>query len=250
MEDPLSTAADDATIEAGGSDWRVPWFKATAILLVLVTLPIAWQWTPLNEWINFQTVLQWQESAKRYPTPLYVVLGAYLLGSLILFPVTVLNVATVLAFGPLMGNVYALAGWLSSAAMGFGIGRALGRDLVQKLSRSRLHRLLGPAERHGFLTVLTVRVLPVAPFTLVNFVVGASGIRFHDFILASLVGRIPGIVILTVAGLQIQDFLRSPELGTLLVLGITLLAVPFLTRRLWKRFTAWRTAKELSVRPD
>jgi uncharacterized membrane protein YdjX (TVP38/TMEM64 family) len=249
MEDFLSTAAAEPAVEAT-SDRRALWFKAAAVLLLLATLPMAWQWTPLNEWINFETVLEWQEAAKQYPAPLYVVLGAYLLGSLVLFPVTILNVATVFAFGPVMGNVYALAGWLASAAMGFGIGRALGRDLVQKLSRSRLHRLLLPAERHGFLTVLAVRILPIAPFTLVNFVVGASGIRFHDFILASLVGRIPGIIILTVAGLQIQDFLRNPALGSLLVLGITLVTVPFLTRRLWKRFTSRRAAELRSVASD
>jgi uncharacterized membrane protein YdjX (TVP38/TMEM64 family) len=142
-----------------------------------------------------------------------------------------------------MGNVYAQIGWLASATMGFGIGRAPGRDLVQKLSRSRLNRLLRPAERHGFLAVLTVRVLPVAPFTLVNFVVGASGIRFHDFFLASLVGRIPGVVMLSVAGLQIESLLRAPALGTLLLLAVTLITVPLLTRWLWKRFSAARDHK-------
>jgi uncharacterized membrane protein YdjX (TVP38/TMEM64 family) len=239
MEDPLSTAVDRAAIDTR-SEGRGPWVKAAIIFLVLLSLPIAWQWTPLNEWLNFQTIVNWQEQAKQYPAPFYVVLGAYLLGSLILFPVTVLNVATVFTFGPLMGNVYALAGWLASAGMGFGIGRVLGRDVVQKLSGSRLDRLLRPAERHGFLTVLAARVLPLAPFTLVNFVVGASGIRFRDFILASLVGRIPGIIMLTMAGVQIEDLLRNPAIGNLVVLALTLLTVPLFTRWLWNRFTAAR----------
>jgi uncharacterized membrane protein YdjX (TVP38/TMEM64 family) len=244
MEDQIHVAVADVP-EFRGNDRRAVRIKAAVIVLVLVLVPLAWQWTPLNEWLNFQTVLGWQQAAKDHPTPLYVVLGAYLLGSLILFPITVLNLATVFAFGPVMGNVYALIGWLASATMGFGIGRALGRDIVQKLSRSRLDRLLRPAERHGFLTVLTVRVLPVAPFTLVNFVVGASGIRFHDFFLASLVGRIPGVVMLSVAGLQIESLLRTPAIGTLLLLALTLVTVPLVTRWLWKRFSAARDHKPL-----
>jgi uncharacterized membrane protein YdjX (TVP38/TMEM64 family) len=246
MDEPFS-ATVDATTVAAPSERRAPWIKGAVFFLVLLTLPIAWQWTPLNEWINFQTILQWQEQAKQSPAPFYVVLGAYLLGSLILFPVTVLNVATVFAFGPVMGNVYALAGWLASAAMGFGIGRILGRDVVQRLSRSRLQRLLRPAERHGFITVLTARVLPVAPFTLVNFVVGASGIRFRDFMAASLVGRIPGVVMLTVAGLQIEDLIRRPALGSLVLLALTLVALPVVTRWAWKRFTAVRARGRSSL---
>jgi uncharacterized membrane protein YdjX (TVP38/TMEM64 family) len=231
--------------ETAGSrvEKRALWVKAAVIVLVLLAVPLAWQWTPLNEWINFQRVLQMQQAAKDHPTPLYVVLGAYLLGSLVLFPITVLNLATVFAFGPVMGNLYALIGWLASATMGFGIGRALGRDIVQRLARSKLDRLLGPAERHGFLTVLAVRVLPVAPFTLVNFVIGASGIRFHDFFLASLAGRVPGIVTLSVAGVQIESLLRSPAIGTLALLAVTLIAVPLATRWLWNHFSGANARK-------
>ena len=140
-----------------------------------------WRWTPLNEWVNFETIIEWQQSVEDYPTAFYLVVGAYLLGSLFSFPVTVLNVATVLTFGPIQGNLYALSGWLASAAMGYGIGRGIGREMVTKLARSWGHRLLESADRHGFLTVLTMRVLPVAPFTLVNFFVGAARIRFWDF---------------------------------------------------------------------
>jgi uncharacterized membrane protein YdjX (TVP38/TMEM64 family) len=80
-----------------------------------------------------------------------------------------------------------------------------------------------------------MRVLPVAPFTLVNFFVGASGIRFWDFFLASLVGRIPGIVMLTLAGVQIENFLRQPTATRLGLLGLILIAIPLATGWLFKR---------------
>lgn len=214
--------------------------KTAFIVLLFVALPMAWQWTPLNDWINFEKIVSWQESVKRYPTPFYLIMGAYLVGSLVLFPITILNIATVLAFGPIMGNIYALIGWLASAAMGFGIGRGLGRDLVRTLARSRFDRLIQPAEHHGFVTVFTLRVLPLAPFTLVNFFIGASGIYFWHFILASLVGRIPGIVVLSLAGVQLETFLRAPELGTFTLLALTLVLVPLATAWLVRRVvSAW-----------
>jgi hypothetical protein len=93
--------------------------------------------------------------------------------------------------------------------MGYGIRRGIGREMVTRLARSWGHRLVEPADRHRFLTVLTMRVLPVAPFTLVNFFVGAARIRFRDFFLASVIGRIPGIVLLTLGGLQSRNVFSS-----------------------------------------
>jgi phospholipase D1/2 len=203
-----------------------------AILLLLLALPAIWSWTPLNHWINLATIIGWQESVKNHPAAFYLVVGAYLLGSLVLFPVTILNVATVFTFGPILGNIYALAGWLASAAMGYGIGRSTGRKMVQKLARDRLIR---PVGRHGFLTVLTLRVFPVAPFTLVNVLVGAWRIRFWDFFMASIVGRIPGIILLTLAGVQVESLLRQPGLICFVLLGLTLILVPLALSRLSKR---------------
>ena len=100
---------------------------------------------------------------------------------------------------------------------------------------SWLDRLIQPAGRHGFLTVLTLRVFPVAPFTLINFFVGATGIRFRDFFLASLVGRIPGIILLTLAGAQVESLLREPSVIGVVLLGLTLTLVPFALAHLSKR---------------
>jgi uncharacterized membrane protein YdjX (TVP38/TMEM64 family) len=210
--------------------------KGLAILLSLLILPVAWRWTSLNQWINCETIMGWQDSVQNSPGAFFAVMGVYLLGSVTLFPVTILNVATVFTFGPILGNTYALTGWLSSAALGYGIGRAIGQDLLRKMAGPRLDRLIRQAGHHGFLTVLTMRVLPVAPFTLVNLFVGASGIRFGDFSLASLLGRIPGMVVLSTVGVQLQNALRTPTAGSFVLLGFTLLLLPLMTAWLVKQF--------------
>jgi hypothetical protein len=127
-------------------------FKILVIFLLFITIPLAWRWTSLNEWVNFATIIEWQQSVKDYPAAFYLVVGAYLLASLFLFPVTVLNVATVLTFGPIQGNLYALFGWLASATVGYGIGWGAGQEMVARLARSWSHRLLELSDRHGFLT--------------------------------------------------------------------------------------------------
>lgn len=215
----------------------IPRWKAAAVLLLLLALPLIWRWTPLSDWFNLETILLWQDSIRNDPAaPLYVI-GIYLVASLCFFPITILNLATVFAFGSLWGNVYALLGWLLSSTEGFGLGRLIGRDSLHKLAGRRLALLLNSAERHGFLTVLTMRVFPVGPFTLVNLFVGASGIRFSDFLWASLVGRLPGIVALTLFGYQLQRALREPGMTSFALLIFVLIAAPFAASRAMRRLT-------------
>jgi phospholipase D1/2 len=205
--------------------------------VLLLSLPLLWRWTPLSEWFNLATILVWQNSVKNDPAaPLYVI-GIYLIGSLCFFPITVLNLATVFAFGTIWGNVYALIGWLLSSAAGYGIGRLIGKDLLHKLAGRKITPIVASAERHGFVTVLAMRVVPVGPFTLVNLFIGASGIRFSHFFWASLVGRVPGIVVLTLFGVQVEQALRDPGVMSVALLVLILIAAPLLASRLMRRVT-------------
>jgi phospholipase D1/2 len=210
--------------------------RVFVFFVLLLALSIAWRWTPLKEAIDLETVVRWQQSLKDYPAAFFWVAGAYLIGGLVLFPVTILNVATVITFGTVTGNAYALAGWLFSAGMSFGIGRITGSRTIQKLSRLGLDPVFHEAGRHGFLTVLSMRILPIAPFTVVNLVIGASGIGFRDFILGSLVGRIPGIVTLTLFGVQLEYFLRRPGFQSLALLALAVLLMLLVATWLYKHF--------------
>src|SRR6185369_2109076 len=78
--------------------------KVTLCFLFLLSVSLAWRLTPLKESFDFETIIRWQQSIKDHPAALFWVVGAYLLGSLVLFPVMVLNVATLVTFGPVLGN--------------------------------------------------------------------------------------------------------------------------------------------------
>jgi phospholipase D1/2 len=209
--------------------------KVISVFLLLLALPLMWRLTPLNDWFNLQIILAWQESMRSDPAaPVYVV-GAYLLGSLCFFPITLLNLATVFAFGPVWGNIYGLIGWLLTSTEGYGVGRLLGKDWLHKLAGRRLARVVDGVGRHGFLSVLAMRVVPIGPFTLVNMFIGSSGIRFSDFFFASVVGRLPGILVLTLFGVQLETALREPGMTSFALLVFILIAAPLLVSSLTKR---------------
>ena len=235
MGEPVNRISDDTAID-NPDRTRGPLLECLLFLALLLALSMAWRWTPISEWINFRTIVEWQNSVRAHPAALLFVVGTYLAGGLVLFPVTILNVATVFTFGPIRGNAYGLAGWLASAALGYAIGRAFKHKLFHRFAGPRIDRLLEQAAGHGFLAVLTMRLLPVAPFTLVNIFVGTTAIRFRHFILASVVGRIPGMIVLTFAGLQLEQVLRDSGIGSFIALGVVLLLVLIAASWFLKRF--------------
>ena len=76
----------------------------------------------------------------------------------------------------------------------------------------------------GVLAVVALRLVPVAPFTLVNLAAGASGIRPIDFMLGTVLGMAPGLGLLAVMGDRIAQLLSHPSAGELGVLALCLAA--------------------------
>jgi uncharacterized membrane protein YdjX (TVP38/TMEM64 family) len=125
--------------------------KGFVLLFLLLALPAAWRWTALNQWVNFEKVVAFQEAVRSYPAAFLLVLAIYLLATVVLFPMTMLNVATVLTFGPFLGNAYALAGWLLSSTVGYGAGRMLGQEMLHRIVGPRLECLINRSDITVFL---------------------------------------------------------------------------------------------------
>jgi phospholipase D1/2 len=189
------------------------------ILLALLALAVAWRWTPLGDWIDLAALTSAGKYLRGNLAAPFIVIPAYLVGTLIMFPVTLLIVATAFMFGALAGFFYAILGCLLAAVGTYVIGRALGRNTVSHLAGSRLNRLSRRLARHGVLAVTTVRIIPVAPFTVINLVAGASHIRFWDFVLGTVIGMAPGIIAITIFEHQLEAAIREPGAKSLAILA-------------------------------
>jgi uncharacterized membrane protein YdjX (TVP38/TMEM64 family) len=116
-----------------------------------------------------------------------VAASAFLL--LALVPRSVLAAGAGLVFGPVAGGVYVLAGATLAALAAFAAGRALGRDFVA--SRDRLAAVDGWLTRRGVVGVALLRILPVAPFGLVSYGFGTTGIRVGSYLAGTAAGAAP-----------------------------------------------------------
>lgn len=151
---------------------------------------------------------------------LAIVLTAFTAGSVVMVPVTLLILATAMLFGPWLGIAYALAGVAVGTFTTFMLGRFLGRDVVRQLGGRRVNALRKRLSRHGLLTTALIRMVPVAPFGVVNMVAGVTEIGATTFVAGSLLGMFPGILLMSLLGDRIGEWLRHPVPGNLLILGL------------------------------
>jgi uncharacterized membrane protein YdjX (TVP38/TMEM64 family) len=190
------------------------------LICVIAVLAAAWRWTPLREWLDLNALIAFADRIDDLPGTPLLVLAAYVVAGLLVVPLTVLIAATGIVFGPVFGVMYALAGGLLSGFVSYMIGRKLGRETVRKLAGERLNAISRKLAERGLLAVVLVRIVPVAPYTIVNIVAGASHINLRDFLLGTFIGLLPGVLGIVVFVDRIMATLRNPGFVTFALLAV------------------------------
>lgn len=216
-----------------------PLLVALACALVILGIALAWRYTPLAGLVTTDNVRAILKTVRGEPWAILAVMAVFVLAGAIIFPLNLLTLTTAAVFGPWLGILYGGAGTVSSALVMFFIGSRLGREALYRMLGKRWQHGLEGVRKRGLLAVVTFRLLPIAPFTFVNLAAGASGIRFVDFLVGTLIGMLPGLVLMSVMGDRIVRILAEPSAGDIAILvlcvagliGLAVAAQAFLGRR-------------------
>ncbi|NYF99223.1 TVP38/TMEM64 family protein [Janibacter cremeus] len=120
-------------------------------------------------------------------------------------PKSLLTIAGGALFGLWAGAGLSLAGALVGAVVAFGLGRVLGREAVDRLTRGRVKRVDALLTAHGLSAVLLVRLVPLVPFDAVNYAAGLTGVRVRHYVLGSAIGMVPGCLAYAALGAYGSD---------------------------------------------
>lgn len=121
---------------------------------------------------------------------------------LTLFPDSVLAIAGGLIFGLFKGYIYTTIGALIGGTISFYISRYWGREVVKKLTKEKLDKVEAMINNSGFMIILLLRLIPLFPFDVISYGAGLTSVKYKDFLLATLFGIIPGILVFTNLGAQ------------------------------------------------
>ncbi|WP_372422257.1 VTT domain-containing protein [Salinarimonas chemoclinalis] len=225
-ETPIATPAFGAEMFAGQPAQRSLMRTGKLVLLALAVLAVValWRFSPAADLTDPAALVARLEALGTGPlAPLLVVL-AFVVGGLVVFPVTVLITVTGMMFAPVTALAVATTGVMLSAALMYALGRAIGRGALERRMGRRTRAVSKALADSGVIAVAALRMLPVAPFSVVNLVVGASRIGLVDYLVGTLLGMAPGLVMLTLLGTRLAEVLASPDPWALALLGLAVLA--------------------------
>jgi phospholipase D1/2 len=215
-------------------------------LMALGAMAAAWRWTPLREFVSLAALVRIAQSLQESPIAPLAVLAAYVVAGLLVIPITVMIIATGIVFGPIVGAIYALCGAILSAAVTYTLGKRIGRNSVRRLAGSRLNRITRRLARKGVMAIAAVRLLPIAPFTVVNAVAGASQIRMRDFLIGTAIGLTPGIILTVVFVDRVAAAVTDPRVGTIALVAVCALVLLAAALYVHRRFRSPPPARNVA----
>src|SRR6185312_1998446 len=166
-------------------------------------------------------VEHWLALAKG-PWALPVAVAAFALLAFLGAPQVVLIAAAAVVFGPYIGSLYSWIGTFVSALIGFELGRVFGARLIRDLNSRGVDRFIALVGRNGLMASLIIRLVPAAPFIVVNMAAGTARVRRTHFALGTAIGILPKILLTAFAGGTLAAAFNG---GGLFEIGLLALAV-------------------------
>jgi uncharacterized membrane protein YdjX (TVP38/TMEM64 family) len=201
------------------------------VVAVAVALVVAARVLPVAEWLRaFQSWV-----AHQGPLGGVVYAAAYVLAALLFVPGSLLTVGAGLLFGLLWGTVIVSVASTTAAAAAFLIARHLARERVEGLARrNRNFAAIDRAIREkGWRIVALLRLSPLVPFSIGNYLYGLTPVAFWPYVLASWIAMLPPTVLYVYLGVAGKAAAGAGEAGRSplewALLGVGLLATAVVT---------------------
>ncbi len=183
--------------------------KILQILMLVLILAVfgsaAWYYFSLYDSFNVENLKLFIDGFGPWAPIAYVLI--YTISSPIPFLATVISAAAGLLFGLLPGMLLAMFSAVVSSFIPFYLARSLGREWVEKrLKSGQLKATYEKSEgQGGFLFVLLMRLIPVLPWEVQNYVAGLTKVKIPVFLIGTIFGIIPGSFALVFLGNSVSD---------------------------------------------
>ncbi|MFC0180054.1 FAD-dependent oxidoreductase [Thorsellia kenyensis] len=210
-------------------------FKKIAIILLWLLLIAAFFYFDVSDHLTLDRIQnhyrQWQITLHESPTNYLYYATLFFIIYLVMVSASLPGAAILtLLSGALFGFTTGLliVSFASSlgATIAFLSSRYLLRNLLQNKFRDSLEKINQGLDKEGWLYLLTLRLIPIFPFFLINIVMGLTKFNSLRFYLISQIGMLPGTMIFVFAGTelskikQMEDIFSPPILITLTLLGL------------------------------
>ncbi|MFK8051895.1 MAG: TVP38/TMEM64 family protein [Woeseiaceae bacterium] len=179
--------------------------KTKILLLVgaIALLAVGATQFPIAEWLT--SLVSWIDANKQ--TAWLVFIGVYVAATVLMLPGSILTLAAGYVFGVIYGTALVSVSSVIGATAAFLIGRSLGRGWVKEKigADARLTAIDSATEERGFLVMLLLRLSPIFPFNVMNYLMSLTGMSLKNFFFGSWIGMFPGTLLYVYIGSGLSD---------------------------------------------
>jgi uncharacterized membrane protein YdjX (TVP38/TMEM64 family) len=181
--------------------------KWLALALALSALMTVWWLFPVRDWVN--AFIGWIEQRGAWGVVVFI--AAYVAATVLFFPGSLLTIAAGLAFGLWRGIVIVSVGSTLGAGLAFLLGRYLARAKVEKGAKHnpKFAAMDKAIAERGWEVVALLRLSPLIPFNLSNYLYGLTKIGFWPYLAASWAGMLPGTFLYVYIGAAGREATRG-----------------------------------------
>ena len=233
------------------------WKRWVLLLLALLGLWAAYQHGDLGQWLTLERLKASRDTlASLYATgPLQTSLtffAVYVLAAALSVPgAVILTLAAGAMFGWALGLLLVSFASSLGALLAFWVSRYLLRDVIEQRLGKWLEPINQGLAKDGTFYLLTLRLVPVFPFWLINLLMGLTTLGARKFYVVSQIGMLAGTAVYVNAGTQLAtiesagDVLSPALLGSLVLLGLFPLVAKFMVAALKARkvYARWPRPK-------
>ena len=232
LERMIEEFVSESESEAG---WLRPGPLITAGVF-LVAAGVCWRFTSLPQWLNSETASQWVFWLRSGFAFLYVLPAAFRGGCFAVSTGEPADSCHADDFRDCKRNILRFFRIMTSAAFLYFVGALLGRDRVKRAAGPWLNRISKRLSRGGLAAAVAVRIVPVAPFSMVSTVAGASRVRLKDYLVGTFLGATPGILSVALPANRFLAVLENPNWSNLLTFAGGVCLVGYGYARITGRF--------------
>ncbi len=220
---------DTSKGEAGQAGWVSRLFNSRVLrfsIIIIAGFAAAayWKWGADGQWDIGKVAGELAELSNE-PWGMAAVVAVFVVAGLFLFPVTILFVAVAIVYPPVKSMLVSGAGAICSALVLYFAGRVMGMQVGKKAKKpGQLEKIIDLVEKRGVGTIAMIRLLPIAPYSLVNMVAGAAHIRLWVYLLGTIIGMAPGIVAITLTIHFASRAMLEPNLTNVTLAAAVLVA--------------------------
>ncbi len=209
---------------------RSPWFKLLILVVLVPVIVIAIRQLDIDfSQITEEAFKEKVDSFGFWGPIIYIIV--YVLRPLILFPAGVLSASAGLAWGPVKGFLILQVAANTSAIVEFLIARHFARSGIERFLKGKMLNLDEKIEKHGFLTVLLVRLIPNVPWDIQNLSLGLTKVKFRNYFVATIIGIMPGSFAFVFFGASLIKVLFDPGNLWWIVVAVAVFGIVYLLQR-------------------